>query len=112
MRYIDADKLKSEFDFEHIDMNKTAACVHHKNILEIINQQPTADVVPMDYHERCLSVEIQKRMNMVEVVRCKDCIHNHIKSWNHGKRDNPRCRFTDIVRSNLFYCGFGERADR
>lgn len=43
-RYIDADKLKSEFDFKHIDMNKTAAVVHHKNILEIINQQPTADV--------------------------------------------------------------------
>lgn len=49
--------------------------------------------------------------DVVEVVRCKDCIHNHIKSWNHGKRDNPRCRFTDIVRSNLFYCGFGERAE-
>ena len=38
MRYIDADKLKSEFDYKHIDMNKTTACVHHKNILEIINQ--------------------------------------------------------------------------
>lgn len=54
-RYIDADKLKSEFDYKHIDMNKTAAVVHHKNILEIINQQPTADVV--------------------EVVRCKYCVY-------------------------------------
>ena len=43
-RYIDAEKLKAEFDYEHIDMNKTAAVVHHCHFLEIINQQPTADV--------------------------------------------------------------------
>lgn len=49
--------------------------------------------------------------DVVEVVRCKDCIHNHITSWNQGKRDNPWCHFTDLVRSNEFYCGFGERAD-
>lgn len=48
----------------------------------------------------------------VEVVRCKDCIHNYMKSWNQGKIDYPRCRFTDYRRSNEFYCGFGERADK
>ena len=47
----------------------------------------------------------------VEVVRCEDCIHNHTKTWNQGKRDKPSCRFTDLMRSNKFYCGFGERAD-
>lgn len=59
-------------------------------------------------HKFCDSMnDIQK----VEIVRCKDCIHNHITSWNQGKRDDPSCHFTDYRRSNEFYCGFGERAD-
>lgn len=49
--------------------------------------------------------------DVVEVVRCEDCIHNHTKTWNQGKRDKPSCRFTDLIRSNKFYCGFGERAE-
>lgn len=49
--------------------------------------------------------------DVVEVVRCKDCKHNYMKSWNQGKRDNPICHFTDFRRSNEFYCGFGERAE-
>ena len=49
--------------------------------------------------------------DVVEVVRCKDCIHNHVSTWNHGVRDKPMCHFTDLVRSNEFYCGFGERKD-
>lgn len=52
-----------------------------------------------------------KKMPTVEVVRCKDCLHNHTKSWNQGKRDKPSCHFTDLIRSNEFYCGFGERAE-
>lgn len=44
-----------------------------------------------------------------EVVRCKDCIHNQVATWNHGIRDKPRCNFTNYVRSNEFFCGFGER---
>lgn len=47
----------------------------------------------------------------VAVVRCEDCLHNHVTSWNHGERDKPECRFTDFVRSNKFYCGFGERRE-
>lgn len=43
-----------------------------------------------------------------ELVRCKDCIHNYVTTWNHGKRDKPQCHFTNLVRSNEFFCGFGE----
>ena len=91
-RYIDADKLKSEFDFEHIDMNKTAAFVHHSYFLKMINQQPTADVVEADkaqkeidyWHDKAQSYEqtILKlslnKADVVEVVRCKDC-----KYWDN-----------------------------
>lgn len=50
-------------------------------------------------------------VDAVEIVRCKDCLHNHTKSWNQGKRDKPSCNFTDLTRSNEFYCGFGEKTD-
>ena len=80
MRYIDADKLKSEFDYKHIGMNKTTACVHHKNILEIINQQPTADVV--------------------EVVRCKNCKH---------RKKNTFCLYNMRYEDDNGFCSYGER---
>ena len=56
-------------------------------------------------------IEKYPTADVVEVVRCEDCIHNHTKTWNQGKRDKPSCRFTDLIRSNKFYCGFGERAE-
>ncbi len=50
--------------------------------------------------------------DVVEVVRCKDCKHNYRRTTlNHGERDNPSCKYTNYVRDNDFYCGFGERAD-
>ena len=73
-RYIDADKLKSEFDYKHIDMNKTAAVVHHKNILEIINRQPTADVrenVRGEWENITLQHKITKEIK--ESRKCSVC---------------------------------------
>ena len=40
-----------------------------------IDKVPTADVVPMAFHNKVLEVEIKKQENLVEVVRCKDCKH-------------------------------------
>ena len=62
-----------------------------------------------------LFVEVYARTTTpidVSVVRCKDCIHNQVATWNHGIRDNPRCNFTDYVRSNEFFCGFGEMEEK
>ena len=75
-----------------------------------------ADKLQQAYKEihggkRSLLIDTEPTADVVEVVRCKDCIHNHTKSWNQGKRDNPSCHFTDLIRSNEFYCGFGERAE-
>ena len=85
-RYIDAYALENRVeDFEILTGTKLDI-VH-----DFVSSQPTEDVV--------------------EVVRCEDCIHNHTKIWNQGKRDKPSCRFTDLMRSNKFYCGFGERAE-
>lgn len=106
MRYIDADKL-------YLDLEKSGYC--NDNWLEvesILLAQPTADVVPMDFHDRCMEIEIQKRMNMVDVVRCKDC-----KFIRHGGDErNGTVWFCSLYCKNKNgdindFCSFGERAE-
>lgn len=116
-RYIDADKLMMHLNDYKLqvspswkdDWEKMVSCLVIDTCMEAVKEQPTADVVPMDYHERCLSVEIQKRMNMVEVVRCKDCKH---RTYD-GSRDLYYCNMYygmgNVSDDN--YCSFGERAD-
>ena len=80
---------------------------------------PNGRTVTADFNELgCAMVTIQAMdalfdilNSSVEVVRCKDCIHNYMRCWNQGKLEKPKCRFTDYIRSNMFYCGFGERAE-
>ena len=59
-------------------------------VLEKIDEQPTADVV--------------------EVVRCKDCIHNHEHETSFGSKfhicDLNKLAFTQYAD---FYCAYGER---
>lgn len=33
--------------------------------IRLIGEVPAADVVPMDFHDRCMQIEIEKRMNLV-----------------------------------------------
>lgn len=86
-RYIDADKLKEHYMWWGGGF--TANCKDGQKEVkkifdEIIDLQPTADVV--------------------KVIRCKDCIY-----WENG-----RCYLlrdaTVEVRDND-YCSYGERAD-
>ena len=65
-------------------------------------EQPAADVVPMKFHERCMELEIKKRANMVEVVRCKDCCYY---------RNGLMCmRFHELKIVDWDdYCSFAER---
>ena len=66
---------------------------------------PAADVVPMEFHERCMELEIKKRANMVEVVRCEDCIH-----WS---KELEACYIHDFceIFQNDYYCASGERKE-
>lgn len=59
MRCIDADELKKVFSNGYEAFAET--------LCEIVDEQPTADVVPTEFHDKCMEIEIQKRMNMVEV---------------------------------------------
>jgi hypothetical protein len=92
-RYIDADKLRKD----EIARCHCVPCVgsndnNYKDLDEVLNDAPTADVV--------------------EVVRCRDCIHN---------RDNGGdCDCTIILNEHnsteyrcvgLEYCSYGERKE-
>lgn len=68
MRAIDADALMKEFaefvapsnrsDFEPIPTWNDA--------VSLLGSAPTLDVVPTDYHDKCMKVEIEKRMALEE----------------------------------------------
>lgn len=89
-RYIDADNLQRH--------GNRGGVVYWRDI----EAQPTVDVVPMDFHDRCMEIEIQKRMNMVEVVRCKDCKH---------RKKNTFCLHNMRYEDDNGFCSYGERVD-
>lgn len=114
-RYIDADLLQEDFKEAH----------NGKRSL-MIDVQPSADVVEVDkaqkeidyWHDRAQSYEqtILKlslnKADVVEVVRCKDCKHNHCElvageeCWLCGLGHEGH----KIDRQD-FYCADGERAE-
>lgn len=109
-RYIDANKFAKQvyevaYPIVH-DINSHERGLTLMDIAKLLYDQPTADVVPMDFHDRCMEIEIQKRMNMVEVVRCKDCEHG--QSYNmFGSR---YClKHNDVAVRDNDFCSYGER---
>lgn len=80
MRYIDADELIDFIDCGHL-RPPTELAFSDLDVIEMINKQPTADVV--------------------EVIRCKDC--KYFKSTVC-----PLCSIQDPALND--YCSYGERA--
>ena len=79
----------------------------------ILQSLPAADVVPMDFHERCLRIEIQKRMalekaDVREVVYCKDCRHRDPEDHkcDCGGTERQGCPFKV---ADDYFCAYGER---
>ena len=54
-----------------------------------------------------ITLEVASDVDVVEVVRCKDCQYNYVTTWNHGKQDDPRCDFTDYKLTLNDYCSKG-----
>ena len=103
MRLIDADALKDMW------ITVLTRCDSYRKgvLLEDIINAPTIDAVPTDFAERCLQIEIDKRMNMVEVVRCKEC-----KYWqdNNGGYPHEECRWgKGETPDGDDFCSYGER---
>ena len=92
-RYIDADSLKKRmlavFEDDGIGVVLNGYW-SSKLVREIIDEQPTADVV--------------------EVVRCKDCKFRKIEfGWN-GKK-YKMCANTDYPTDDDAYCSYAERRE-
>ena len=99
-RLIDAEKLL-----------KTIMSLESWNVpdfvYESINNAPTVDAVPTDFHDKCMQIEIQKRFGMEEVVRCKDCKHykefeGEMECW---------ARPMMFPREPNDFCSMGERRE-
>ena len=83
------------------------------DMLNDVEDFPAADVVPMDFHERCLRIEIQKRMalekaDVREVVYCKDCRHRDPEDHkcDCGGTERQGCPFKV---ADDYFCAYGER---
>lgn len=96
-RYIDADALREKVLYHADTMNHEGNHEQAKAFnycLCMIDDMPTADVVPMDFHNKVLEIEIKKQENLVEVVRCKDCTRQMI-----------------CFHSDDYFCADGERRE-
>ena len=108
-RLIDADKLKQHYAWWENGTAEMTLDEAKRNFDTIIDVQPTVDAVPTDFHDRCMEIEIQKRMdlelNAERVVRCKDCKFY----WKNSRNaDGVVCLATP--RDDAF-CSEGERKE-
>lgn len=62
MKVIDVDKLKKRFP--DYDIGGKPAVFTGYTVKQIIDGTPTLEAVPMDFHERCLEWEIQRRISL------------------------------------------------
>lgn len=95
VEYIEREAAIKRFNFAVLDCLGMEPTIRAGDIIKALKSIPAADVVPMDFHERCLQIEIQKRMALEKadvrpVVKAK---------WEENKRGSY-C----VVCSN---CGFG-----
>ena len=81
MRYLDIDKTIKAFEEQHGSEGTLLNCYNADWIVSFLEAQPTADVV--------------------QVVRCKDCIVPHNR-WTGCPKLNG------LVTPPDFYCSYGE----
>lgn len=92
-RYIDADKaLQCAIEekrffiyFEDAFNQQFVVNTIYSDLADFLNSQPTADVV--------------------EVVRCKDCLNAHLIN------NYPYCELWNFVMARDNYCSFGKRKE-
>ena len=107
MRLIDADELLTDNTWTWFDEwgNKTP-------VGEIIFNAPTIDAVPREWHDKCMQIEIDKRIDMceacncVEVVRCKEC-----KYAGRNRGIHYHCDYMNTWNEEEYYCSYGERRE-
>ena len=94
-RLIDADKLKQHYSW-------WGGLIGDDYVSELVEQKKVFDTI-VDVQPTVEQPQTNATENMVEVVRCKDCIYYHKGDWY----DDDVCK----VHSNddRGYCAWGER---
>ncbi len=131
-RYIDADKLTDKLEELQFNAPTMIPVMKIYNVIELVEDQPTADVVHIDevfrliaghsnYHGDDILAALKcvtegKEVNpvkplsadVVEVVRCGEC--RHYLLWSDG-RELHHCDKHDRVAFADDFCSYGERRD-
>lgn len=109
-RYIDAETLSRTFrsemtriSNENESISKSARLSLIRWVSERVYHSKTADVVPTEFHDKCMQIEIEKRRNMVEVVRCKEC------KWYDGNECLEQLGL--VCARDEDFCSWGERRE-
>lgn len=115
-RYIDADEVKKAIE-ESWDGCLGAYDSHEitMNDLWVIDKVPTADVVDKERYVRARenadilsdALSEYQSADMVEVVRCKDCVHHK----NAPQTTDVWCERIDGLLPKDWFCADGERRE-
>ena len=89
-RYIDADKFVEWLDVGHL-RSPSEICYCEGDVKTMIDMQPTADVV--------------------EVVRCKDCVHSCECELPMIPKEVLWCDKLVSLAHEKHYCSYGERRE-
>lgn len=109
MRLIDADALGMDM---WIQMGIVYGEDIGKAFADIVRNAPTIDAVPREWHDKCMQIEIDKRIDMceacncVEVVRCKEC-----KYAGRNRGIHYHCDYMNTWNEEEYYCSYGERRE-
>lgn len=111
--YIEREAAIKRFNFAVLDCLGMESTIRAGDIIKALESIPAADVVPKDFHERCLQIEIQKRIalekaDVREVVYCKDCRHHDPEDHkcDCGGTERQGCPFKV---ADDYFCAYGER---
>ena len=79
---ISRSALKEEIE------NLIGYSLSYEAILNAIDNAPTVEAVPLDFHEKCMDKTVRELLEVRtkgEIIKCKDCKYR-IKEWREDKR--------------------------
>ena len=106
MRLIDADEFKRENERM---LNCDFPYISEETLGELIDKAPTVEAVPMDFHDRCMEIEIEKRFAIEK--------HGQWIPCDKGEPDEDMECWVTVKTTDALYRGnftkrYGERRDK
>ena len=89
-------------------MNTKEYIDRKRAIVEACN---SLELFPSEYEALEYSLNKIPAADVVEVIRCKDCIHYKNDTEYCKKHDKGYCSFDDYIKPKNHYCGYAERKE-